>query len=259
MNIIVPIDYSSVSIHAAKYAVALSKQYADVHYIFYYAHYTDADIVTFEDQMKELVAEMKLIQPNLSYTTVVERRGIVEGIHALEEEHNADLIVMGIHGKGKLQQKLIGSNTLLVAEKANAPVLILSEKAAIQKADSLLLAVPYRPNVHESLPVEAIAKTVSTFQLRFEVASVYENQRVDSLIGTLKDQEKLLHVWKDLNPEYKTLGGENIVQALLDYAHEEKSSWLCTIAEPHGFWEILLKGSITSDLAYQSDVPILVF
>lgn len=259
MVIVVPVDFSPVSAQAAQYAVGLAHQFKNVSYIFYHAHYDITDIETVRPHMDTFMAPIKTAHPAISFSTEINKKGITEGVRSLVTTSNADLVIMGITGKGTFNQKLIGSNTLIVATSLDVPVLIIPENCIWKPLEQLLLAIPYKGNLADSLPLEAIEKVVTGFNFNLEIVSVHRDQKVADLIGTLTDQQALVDHWAPLHPTYKILDGSNIVHTLLEHAHQQNTSWICTVTEEHGFWELLLKGSVTSDLAYQSDIPILVF
>lgn len=259
MTIVVPVDFSPISAQAAQYAANLAQQSGDANCIFYHSHYDITEVDTVRPDMNAFITVVQTSHPGLTFTTEINKKGITDGVRDLVAHHNADLVIMGITGKGKFNQKLIGSNTLIVAQSLAVPVLIIPEKCMWKPLESLLLAIPYRANLADFLPLAAIEKVVKDFSFRLDITSVHRNQKIADLVGTLTDQQALVDRWAYMHPSYKILDGSDIVYTLLDYAHQQQSSWICTVTEEHGFWELLLKGSVTSDLAYRSDLPILVF
>ncbi len=259
MVIVVPVDFSPVSIQAARYAVSLSQQFEDVRYIFYHSHYSVTEIETVQADMDAFADSIKAEHPQATFSTEINKKGITDGTRDLVTTFNADLVIMGINGKGKLNQKLIGSNTLIVAESLDVPVLIIPENCTWKPLERLMLAIPYQANLARTLPLAAIEKVVRDFNFKLEIASVHVDQKVADLVVTLTEQQELVDRWAHLQPVYNILDGSNIVNTLLEHAHGQGTSWICTVTKEHSFWELLLKGSVTSDLAYRSDLPILVF
>jgi nucleotide-binding universal stress UspA family protein len=51
-------------------------------------------------------------------------------ILSVARERHADLIVMGVRGRGALDLLVFGSNTARVARSANCPVLVVGGRAA---------------------------------------------------------------------------------------------------------------------------------
>lgn len=75
-------------------------------------------------------------------TSVVNNDTLTEGVASLVKQYQASLIVMGITGRNKVGQKLIGSNVFQVSQKADVPVLIIPAKARFTKIENVALALP---------------------------------------------------------------------------------------------------------------------
>ena len=88
--------------------------------------YTEGVMLTASDDVKEQVWEkMDAIAPD---TSLEVERHVIEGIPAVEiirmaEEANADLIVMGCHGRRGISRMLMGSVAEETVRKATCPVL----------------------------------------------------------------------------------------------------------------------------------------
>ena len=144
-KILVPIDGSKVSHEAAKYAVELAKQIGasltllsvfDIRLIFNlevaaYAsptHFKKSIEDYLEQSAKSCIAEIaKLCERNrVRYKSVIRRGHPVEEIVNEARKANADLIVIGSHGKSAVKAAMLGSVTYGVVHKdMKIPVLIV--------------------------------------------------------------------------------------------------------------------------------------
>ena len=135
-KIVLPLDGSEHSMHAAKYAVDLAKL-------------TDAEVVLAhsfggipkvlgEDGLHEVIAELtkesnEILEPFLwlfedkkvKFKTRVVRGRIADSIVTLAEEENADLIIIGSRGLSNVERILLGSVTTRVVQMAHCPVLVM--------------------------------------------------------------------------------------------------------------------------------------
>lgn len=259
MTIIVPIDFSQVSILAADYALQLSQMKSDAQYVLYHSHYTELEIDASIHAIETIAEQLQAKYPNANIQTVVNKVGLSAGLEALVAQHNASLVLMGITGKGKLEQKFIGSNTLNVASNLKLPVLIVPENIVFQPVETLLLALPYKKDLLEQLPMHQIETLMHDFNLKLELATVHKNQDPATLFTTIHAQQTLLHRWEQLKPNYKVLDGEDVAKTLIQYAEEQHASWICTMPGTHSLWETITKGSITTKLVYSGKFPIIVF
>jgi nucleotide-binding universal stress UspA family protein len=140
-RILCPIDFSNTSHRALAYAKSLAEETA--------AHLTVLYVIEVPPELREhsfrevidvdrvrATAEADALQrlrqliPDKAHRrctieTVVREGPVYHEILARATEDRADLIVMGVHGRGAVDLLLFGSNTARVARAAECPVLII--------------------------------------------------------------------------------------------------------------------------------------
>lgn len=136
-RILCPVDFSETSEHALRYAIDLAERLgAEVHLVHAYQLPTyalpDGALLARPDFVKELTVELQkqldeLIQ-RYSDGGVQLKGKIVEGlafteVNRLAEEEQADMIVMGTHGRTGMKHLLLGSVAERVVRTAEVPVL----------------------------------------------------------------------------------------------------------------------------------------
>jgi nucleotide-binding universal stress UspA family protein len=145
-EILCPVDFSEGSRAALSYAISLAEE-ADaqltlLHAIelppeLYEIPLTPGSTVETSRQAAEadrLARLQALVPPEVRefctvHTTVVEGRAS-RAILRIAAERNADLIVMGVHGRGAVDLMLFGSNTHHVVRAATCPVLTVRARSA---------------------------------------------------------------------------------------------------------------------------------
>lgn len=137
-HILCPIDFSEFSRHALHQAVAVAGWYESeltVLYVFATLPSIDLPPVTLEDAERDrLLAEMQRfvgrMPPELSVKLVVrEASDVRTEILAQAEVLNADLVVIGSHGRSGFERLLLGSVTEKVMRKAPCPVMVVPRRA----------------------------------------------------------------------------------------------------------------------------------
>lgn len=131
-RILLPTDFSPCARHAEAYAAFLAEAYgATVDVVHALELYGGIDLTTIQDhgeteaQLAEIVR--RLLQAAVSVTNQ-QRAGIVDvSICEMAAEDQADLIVMGTHGRTGLEHILLGSTTERVLTMAPCPVLTVRE------------------------------------------------------------------------------------------------------------------------------------
>lgn len=136
-RILCPVDFSETSEHALRYAIDLASRLgADVRLVHAYQLPTyalpDGALLARPDFVKELTTELQKQLDELVHRYSghgVDLQGkIVEGlafseINRIAEEEDADMIVMGTHGRTGMKHLLLGSVAERVVRTAQLPVL----------------------------------------------------------------------------------------------------------------------------------------
>jgi nucleotide-binding universal stress UspA family protein len=140
-NILCPVDFSDASMRAMEHALSLAEE-AD-------AHLTLLHVIEVPPELREQVAlagldvdriraaaeaeslrRLRTLVPEQARTYCTVETAVREGaafrqILAAASETRADLVVMGVHGRGALDLLVFGSNTVRVIRGAACPVLIV--------------------------------------------------------------------------------------------------------------------------------------
>lgn len=96
----------------------------------YYQEMADTARKTAEESVNNASVLLKVKNPTLSISTAVINGSPKEAILNEAEEFNADLIVVGSHGKGTLSRFLLGSVSQSMALHASCSVLIVRKQEA---------------------------------------------------------------------------------------------------------------------------------
>lgn len=137
-KILVPTDFSDGARHALRYGISFAREYEAelllLHVVETVAAPYASDLfpVPMAEVFQELSAyargELQKLAEEAKAKGVVARTLVVQGKPSLEimrvaREETSDMIVLGTHGKGVLDQALFGSTTERVVRKAPCPVL----------------------------------------------------------------------------------------------------------------------------------------
>jgi len=78
------------------------------------------------DRREQLKTAEKMLAPMGAEITLAIRAGEVEdALHAYQDEHDIDILVMGAYGHSRIRQFLVGSTTTTMLETAERPLVIL--------------------------------------------------------------------------------------------------------------------------------------
>lgn len=275
-TILVPVDFSAISINAARYAVRMSHQLKADKVVLFHTYGGSYQIldqgaevvmattqILLENMKQELhdlkVALNKMEEANVTIITEVTDGFLLEDTLDLIEKHKADLVVMGITGKNTLEQKLMGTNTYRVASESPVPVLIVPSKATFEEVKHVALALKFTKDILQETPYQAINKMLLDLDANLTILNVAKD---DYKIHAADVQEavKASHImFKEEQSKIVYLGEHDIVKSVSDYVHNNDVQLLLSVTHKMGFLQSIFKGSITKNLAFYTDLPLMVF
>lgn len=146
-RILVPIDFSAISMDALDTAVEFSRPYEAEIVVMFAVEPTGSPILerdseaelaqqahTAENKLEEICRSLG--RGGISCSTRIEIGSAAEAIIGAATALKADLIVMSTHGRSGLKRALIGSVAEKVVRRARCPILLLRSFADLEKPDS---------------------------------------------------------------------------------------------------------------------------
>ena len=133
-NILVPLDFSEMSLKSLQYAVPFARQFGAkltlVHVVEAPANAADTSFPAFVSREKFAAIEKQLedmIPPELSVDTTVRQSISFDGILEVAQEINADLIITTTHGYTGLAHLFKGATVSNIVNRSPCPVLVVRE------------------------------------------------------------------------------------------------------------------------------------
>ncbi|MGN6193438.1 MAG: universal stress protein [Ginsengibacter sp.] len=268
-NIIVPVDFSTASYNAAKYAVSLASvlkaKIAFINVIpavlLYDEEATPAMLMRQENLIEQNKNLIKKQIQSFSNISGVPMEGFVgEGtpfsvIQEIALEKNAALIVMGMKGKGK-SNSVFGSTTHTVIRKSSFPVLVIPEGASYQSIDTITFASDFnaKTEMDRYTLLEEIAEQYNSF---IQVLNVQKNEMVlsdNEVIGKMKTHFALTY----LKHDFAVIEDDDVVEGITDYLEVNPADLLVMMAQKHSLIERIFGNIYTKEMARQTKIPLLV-
>lgn len=269
-TIIVPTDFSPVSINALNYAadMALSVNASIVLLHVYQmpvsSNNTDIplpimDYRELEEIQQKRIEEFKTRMINeksaaLTIATLVRMGSLVDELKTLSAEKKPFAIVMGTKGAGFVQRLLVGSSTLSVLRNITFPVLVVPPDASFRSIRHIGFACDFQ-KIQETTPVSLIKEWVDTFQADLRVLNVDSNKA--NVRDTAKQSVLLYTLLQDLHPQYSYIDSPEVEAGISSFAEDNQIDLLIVIPRKHRLLETLFQKSHTKDLIFHSRIPIL--
>lgn len=273
--ILVPTDFSEVAQNAIQYAIGLAKQMQIKKIILFHAWQqplvVNADIVNAEllnsevireasvDNLKEEKEklETQLSGSGIDVESILEYGGLIQGIENLCEKVAISFVVMGVTGKGKFDESIIGSNSIDAAKKISKPVIIIPSSVQYSPIKKVVLSSDYK-DIDTTLPKEVVNLLIAKTQAKLYVIHVdLGGELIDDKVRA-NANAKIEVLLRDSRPEFHVLHEPDYVEAINTFAKDHQVDLIVAIPKKKGFWENLFKPSRTKQLAFNGDTPMLV-
>jgi nucleotide-binding universal stress UspA family protein len=268
-TILVPIDFSSTSLNAARYSQQVAEQ-VGAKIILVHAYepppsfpmvegmlYTEESMrELMKEKLEQLAVELEKERPIIKMEAMTMDGSLRHVMLSLTDAMEVFLIVMGITGAGKIKETFIGSNTLDVARSNKVPVLIIPERANYSGINDIGLTTDFR-NVVENIPEKKIKDLIKDFGARLHVLNVdFDNKNWNNDVPF---QSGLVEtMFEHYHPTYHFIENENMADGLSEYALKHSIELLIAVPQKHNLIQKILGGSHTKELIFHSKVPVLV-
>ena len=217
--VLVPTDFTEVSLIAYNHAALLAKQINGRLDLLHVVE--DQDDV--DEAHKKLDEATKLIQsenPGLEIKTHVRVGSIFEDIGHTASEVGAEMIVMGTHGK-KGWQHVTGSRALKVVTNSKVPfVIVQNKKIAKGGYDDIIVPLDLHKDTRQKL--DDVVKMSRYFNSRVHVITPFETD--EFLVKKIKNNKIFAKKYlSDHNVEFDLRSAEkggNFVREIIRYAAE---------------------------------------
>jgi nucleotide-binding universal stress UspA family protein len=255
-DVIIPVDFSETSLHAARYAADMLSGKPDIRVILYNMYEKEDEVGTINEYLQNLRIEMEA--KGISNIELVIESGddLIDCLGRLAHQKTAELIVMGITEKEEWKQMLFGSKTLKMAEQNICPVMIIPPDADFKGVKNVALASDFK-DVENDTPVLAIKNVLELFNASLHIVNV-DNQHYVALTDEyLAERAKMQKLFADFKPEFYFIGMNDFIDAIEQFTKDRNIDLVITIPKNRSFLDTVLNGSSTRKLAFQTSVPLL--
>jgi nucleotide-binding universal stress UspA family protein len=268
-NILVPTDFSPASRNAARYAVAFAESMdATVILVNVVAPSVIIDDSVLASVMithAELLADARQMMQQeidaLSKEFSVDVTGIVNEGYAsdmileLAKLKGAQLIVMGMKGKGK-SHSLFGSTTTTIIRKSPDPVFVIPEQAAYTPIANITLASDFHASIQISR-YNVLLAIAEKFNSIIHILNVQKNGyslSQDEVIGKMEANI----AFSKHNHQFQTISEHKVEEGIQKFVGEYSTDILVMVARKHNFFERMFGSLHTKAMSYQTKIPLLV-
>lgn len=255
-NILIPFDFSEVSLNALEYAVKFADQ--DPHITLSLLHITDGTVR--EEEINERFREVikKYESPlNPSFETYVRQGELTTTILNLQKELKIDLVIMGTKG-AEIGEEDIATRTSRFVKEADLPVLVIPEKVKMFRLNTIILTIG-REKIADRSPLYVLLDVSRKFKAQVHVLTVHKSQVASGYSEDDESNENTLQYFLEMFYSHHSFSeSEDIEKGILEYIEKHDVDMLAIMPRTHLNNENASQGRLTNLLTLHTNVPLLV-
>jgi nucleotide-binding universal stress UspA family protein len=168
---------------------------------------------------------------------------------------NPFAVVMGTRGVTGAGRFFLGSNSLSVIGKINAPVFVIPPGATFKPIRKIGLATDLR-NVVDTTSVAPIKSLVNLFKAELHVLNVdFERRHFTSY--TPEETLNLDTMLSGMNPTFDFIEDKDVDEGINEFAVKNNIDLLITLPRKHKLIESLFEKSFTRELIHHTSIPLM--
>ncbi len=258
-KIAVAIDFSNNSRSAYKYAKALAKHInAELELIHIYSIPVNpysanglGFIPNIDQQVKETMTALRRFANDKTVKCAIYTGFPPNELVKLSNERYFDLLVLGNHDDRGLLTQLFGSVAIEVAKKAQCPVLLVPRQAKYKDITDIVYTTSELSVTDDGIAVTKDWAEAFGAKIHFvHVENSDSKGPMPDITAFMKDSN-IDYAVKDL--EFVTVRG-----AIDNYCEQKTINLIVSMTQNYSFWDGLFHKSVTSTLAWNSRLPLLV-
>lgn len=268
-KILVPIDFSDVSLNAYIYAKEMLKESGGEINLLYVNHPSPIVIngVVIEDkfdkqdkmaqldhiaQDKPFSAGIEIKEKHMSWVKPIYKEGLASD-EIIDESEDVDMIVMGTTGENDALKKLMGSVSIKVASSAKCPVILIPRDASYSGINKIVYA--YSPTNYDYKALEELEEMAHRFN-----ASIYLVHVDDGTPYQEYDIKSYLeHMYDGLDFHHNIITADNVAYGINEFSEKIGADLIIVSKRKRSMLEKLFERSHTKSTILKSKIPVMVF
>lgn len=269
-NIIVPTDFSAVSVNAAYYAVEIAKH---IQANIVLLHVLPLPITVSEVPLPPDFYNISLEEANQSLAALKEKLekhcndklciickvttgGFMGEIEKLNHKQNTFAMVMGTSGTGASEAFFLGSFSLTAAKHLHHPLFVIPPECHFKGIHKIGLACDMH-NVSETVPFPVIKDLFDHFNATLEI--LYVSKPDEEMYPQVLAETKFVqNNLAKLRPEIRITSNEDIKKGLEDFVKTSGIDLLILLPKERNFVESIFHRSISKKMVLHPEVPVII-
>ncbi len=270
-TILVPTDFSETANHALIQAVEIAKhsnaKLVLMHVVELTAFTVPTELLTLglitsqlaeetKEKLKELASSIKE-EKSIKVEFRILFGSVYENIIRAAYLQDADLIIMGTHGKSGLKGWLFGSNAYIVVNNTTIPVLTIHHHT--QSHSYKRIVFPFNENLLTLRKVNNVINLAKLFESIILLFGYSESDSEIAMISLRIKSEELTRLFKNENipSTISLMAGNDYAQDIMKFAVESKADLITVATNGSHNVNNILESKPYRKLIHKSLIPVL--
>ncbi len=268
-TLIVPTDFSPVSLNAANYAAdmahAIGADLILLHVIQIPVSVAEMPLseMTYEEMIRQAEKEIQNLKDKLAWRTSgkinitadVSAGSIGFQLQELCKRKKPFAVVMGTQGAGAVERFFIGSNTLTAVHTIPYPVLVVPEQAVFKEIKKIAWACDLK-DADEPFPLDNLKELMSIFNASLDILNV-ESGGHKMTKDSATQSVSLQNLLAGFHPRFHFISEESVEDGINKFTEENLPDLLLVIPKKHGFFESLFRRSQSKKIVLHPHTPVM--
>ena len=275
LKIIIPTDFSDNAMHAANCAAGIAAKCGAVLYLVHVmdtatdpilgavaadARYLERYTLEEFDRLRTVKQQMSGHHHHLTIELRLLKGMAADAVLSFCQNEQADLIVMGAHGSGRLKEVLIGSVTADVIAGSKVPVLAVPLDYQFSEPGVLLFAT--KRFEEDKALLNGLITMADLFGAGIDVVSFIKKGEAAEYIDTtwhLNHYVEYLHrSFPHIEFTIHRLEGNDFQESIDQYGRQNNIEMVALFNHPRSFVDTLCRRNKTKRAVFHSHIPVLV-
>jgi nucleotide-binding universal stress UspA family protein len=268
-TIIAAVDFSDSSFNAANYAASMSNIFnAELVLVHAFMNpmaidqmsaelsgQTNRELTDVLDEFMKQNVEILQKKFTVKIDSIVKEGPASIVLEQCVRERNADLVVMGMKGKGK-SNSLFGSTTVTHIRKSKVPVLVIPEKAEFKSIETITLASDFdeETELANYNLLKTIAERNNTFVQILNVRKKETKLSSSEIAGKLNTGT----AFNEIPHKFFTVEDDEVDDGIEDFLEDNPSDMLVMLSRRHNIFKRIFGTIHTRKMMYETEIPLLV-
>jgi len=267
--ILLPTDFSKPSLNAIEYAVEICKFTKSKLILFnvFSVPFTAADTalaLSINEIEKNILVELNNLKKGI-YLKHGNKLEIeckcacgftLEEINLFAEKNNVDLIVTGIEGAGYLSEKIFGSLTTQLIQKAKFPVLAIDKNVIFKSIKKIVLACDNIELLNKSI-LKPVTKIAHLFQSQVYLLNVVHEIETPTEQRDLIEAVMMDNILEGAPYSVHYSKNDDVIEGSNNFVCEQQIDMVVMIPNTHSFFKNIFIEPRTKKMAFHTKIPLL--